>query len=206
VVGIAGAVPGDLTLGDAVFGNHVHDLTVQEVRSDGTRAFSIKGGPIAIVAQNILANLSVSLPAHLSNLNLPSPLPKIDPEAKIKGSTKAKNKILNRLKERYGTPPRAPGTPFFIDGEIASSDTLVKYGELVGEWRKIAKHILAVEMESAGACKAGREHTPPVPVIPVRAISDVIGLERDDAWTDYACQVAAAFALAFVRSWRAVPG
>jgi len=40
VVGIAGAIPGELTLGDVVFGMHVHDLTVQ--RRNTTEAGSFR--------------------------------------------------------------------------------------------------------------------------------------------------------------------
>lgn len=199
VVGIAGAIPGELTLGDVVFGKHIHDLTVQEVKSDGSRVFSIKGGGTEKSAQITLANLDVSLPPELHDLGLP-PLPPVSTDAKIYGDEETARTIRARLRERYGDPPTAPTRPYFTDGEIASSDTLVKYNELVDQWRSIAKHISAVEMESAGAYRASRTRSKQYPVIPIRAISDVIGLQRDEQWTLYACEVAAAFALAFIRS------
>ena len=202
VVGIAGAIPGELTLGDVVFGMHVHDLTVQEAKHDGSRVFSIKGGGIETGAQTLLANLSVSLPKELNDLGLPK-LPPIDLAAPIKGDDETQNKIRKQLRARYGDAPKAPPRPYFTDGEIASSDTLVKYVDLVDQWRTFAKHLKAVEMESAGAYHASRARSgKQYPAIPIRAISDVIGLKREDAWTLYACEVAAAFALAFIRTVR----
>jgi nucleoside phosphorylase len=202
VVGIAGAIPGELTLGDVVFGMHVHDLTVQEVRHDGSRVFSTKGGGIETGAQTLLANLSVSLPKELNDLGLPT-LPAIDLAAPIAGDEETQHRIRKQLRARYGDAPNAPAHPYFTDGEIASSDTLVKYVDLVDQWMTFAKHLKAVEMESAGAYHASRARGgKQYPVIPIRAISDVIGLQREDAWTLYACDVAAAFALAFIRTVR----
>src|SRR5262249_29370227 len=40
----------------------------------------------------------------------------------------------------------------------------------------------------------------------IRGISDVVGFRRDERWTRYACDAAAAFALAFVRSGYVKPG
>jgi nucleoside phosphorylase len=202
VVGIAGAIPGELTLGDVVFGMHVHDLTVQDVRQDGSRVFSTKGGGIETGAQTLLANLSVSLPKELNDLGLPK-LPPLDLAAPIEGDEQTQNRIRKQLRARYGDAPNALVHPYFTDGEIASSDTLVKYVDLVHQWMTFAKHLKAVEMESAGAYHASRTRGgKQYPVIPIRAISDVIGLKREDAWTLYACDVAAAFALAFIRTVR----
>lgn len=203
VVGIGGAAPGDVTLGDVIFGSYVHNLNCQDVKSGGRRSFSIKGGAVARGARNALANLPVSLPKHLKRIVLPE-LPPIDADSEVEGSEDTVTKVRERLLERCGNPPTQPSVQFFKDGEIASSDTLVRYSELVDDWRKVAKHILCVDMESAGACKAaeGLESTA---VIPIRAMSDVIGLQRDDKWTLYACDVAARVALAFIKSWAVVP-
>lgn len=204
VVGIAGAVPGDLTLGDVVFGKYVHDMNLHETAADGTRRFSIKGEPLPTRAQNLLANLLVSLPPSLRDLGLPE-LPPLNLNAEVQGDEETATKIRMKLKQRYGDPPTAPAVPHFEDGEIASSDGLIKSVELVNQWKTMAKHILAVEMESAGACRAARDAGGKCVVIPIRAISDVIGLVRDERWTRYACEVAAAYAMAFIRSWQEAP-
>ncbi len=200
VVGIGGAVPGDLTLGDVVFGNYVHDLTVLEVKADKSHAFSGRGEQLSAHVQALLANLAVALPPSLNDLQLPKRLPMVDHGAVIAGEAA---KVRERLMKRFGDPPNAPSLPYFTDGEIASSNILVKDVELIELWKRTGKQILAVDMESAGACKAARAGK--CVVIPIRAMSDVIGLARDDEWTDYACEVAAAFALAFIRSWKTAP-
>jgi len=37
-------------------------------------------------------------------------------------------------------------------------------------------------------------------MLPIRGISDIVGLKRADAWTKFACAAAAAFARAFLRT------
>jgi nucleoside phosphorylase len=209
MVGIAGAVPGGgLTLGDVVFGSCIHDLTVQEAKADGSRTFSVAGGGVQRGVQVALANLRVSLKPELRRLRLPPP-PKVDfksPKLTTK-SADIGRRIREKLGERFGpldVTPLRRYSPYFTDGEIASSDVLVKDAELVAQWLTFVKPIVAVEMESAGAYAGARTATKEYPMIPVRAISDVIGLKRDDAWTQYACEVAAEFALAFIRTLRAM--
>ena len=73
------------------------------------------------------------------------------------------------------------------------------------QWQELIRHVLAVEMETAGAYRAAQGRESQYPVIPIRGISDIVGLERDDRWTAYACHTAAAFALAFARSWEEPP-
>jgi hypothetical protein len=68
----------------------------------------------------------------------------------------------------------------------------------LNQWRDIARTILAVEMESAGVYEAAQNIGHQYPVMTIRGISDIIGLQRDGQWTAYACQTAAAFAYAFI--------
>jgi nucleoside phosphorylase len=51
-------------------------------------------------------------------------------------------------------------------------------------------------MESAGIYKATQGSN--VSFLAIRGISDVIGFKREDEWTLYACETAAAFAQAFL--------
>src|SRR5438046_1631948 len=62
----------------------------------------------------------------------------------------------------------------------------------------LAVHSIAVEMEAAGVYEAAQGIHHQYPVMAIRGISDIIGLERDGKWTAYACHTAAAFAYAFV--------
>jgi tetratricopeptide (TPR) repeat protein len=92
-----------------------------------------------------------------------------------------------------------PREPRFHDGSIASSDGLIKDVEVA---RKLLQHdrsLLAIEMESAGVHQAAAGAAEPVSVIAIRGISDVVGLRRQETWTKFACEAAAAFALAFLR-------
>lgn len=204
LVGIAGGTPGEVTLGDVVFGNRVYDLTVQAAEPDGSRTFSTTGGAMREDVRRLLANLQVDLAPFLGALNLP-PLPPINYNAAVVGDDATAAKVTNQLRARYGTPPTSPRYPQFTAGPIASSDVLVKDSELVAQWRTMLRHVLAIEMELAGAYRAARTATHEYPVVTVRAISDVVGLARDGAWTAYAAEVAAAFAHAFVRSWSEPP-
>ncbi|HEY6540699.1 MAG TPA: TIR domain-containing protein [Ktedonobacteraceae bacterium] len=72
--------------------------------------------------------------------------------------------------------------------------------DLFVQWLQTARNILAVEMESAGVYQATQRIQHQYQVMAIRGISDIIGLERDNQWTKYACQTAASFASAFVRA------
>ena len=38
------------------------------------------------------------------------------------------------------------------------------------------------------------------PMLAIRGISDIVGLKRSEAWTEFACAAAAAFTRAFLRT------
>ena len=97
-----------------------------------------------------------------------------------------------------GTSRRAPT---YVSGLIASSDRLVKDPTVLFPWITTARNLLAVEMESGGVYRAARDRCL---MLPIRGISDIVGLKRADAWTRFACASAAAFARAFLRT-RPVP-
>lgn len=94
------------------------------------------------------------------------------------------------------------GSPVVGGRAIASSDRLIKADETLAVWLKLARQVVAVEMESAGIYKATHERE--VPFLAIRGISDVVGFRRDHEWTPYACETAAAFAQAFLRT-RPIP-
>ena len=74
---------------------------------------------------------------------------------------------------------------------IASSDRLIKDPELLQQWRRVLKSVAAVEMESAGVYLLCQRNS--LPFLAIRGISDIVGWKRDEAWTLYACQTAAAY-------------
>ena len=55
-------------------------------------------------------------------------------------------------------------------------------------------------MEISGVFEAARHSTGDLPVIAIRGISDIVGFKRDSRWTDYACNSAAAFCHALLKS------
>lgn len=70
-------------------------------------------------------------------------------------------------------------------------------------WLKTARRILAVEMEAAGVYRAVRRPGGEIPTLSIRAVSDIVGLKRDDAWKTYACNVAASFTRRFIEAFPA---
>lgn len=109
------------------------------------------------------------------------------------GTAEWKKSVREKLKQHFGGKPRRPLT---ITGAIASSDRLMKDGETLSFWQKVARQAVAVEMESAGIYKATHERS--VPFLAIRGISDVVGFKRHPDWTAYACETAAAFTRAFL--------
>lgn len=53
-------------------------------------------------------------------------------------------------------------------------------------------------MESAGVQRVAHERQ--TPALSIRSVSDIVGLTRSPVWTEYACQSAAAFTRAFLKS------
>jgi len=104
-----------------------------------------------------------------------------------------KESVRQKVRRHFA---RAPRPPLAITGAIASSDRLIKDDETLSVWLKIARQVVAVEMESAGIYKA--THGRNVPFLAIRGISDMVGFKRDPDWTAYACETAAAFARAFL--------
>lgn len=203
LVGIAGGAPGQVTLGDVVFGTHVHDLTVQAADAGGKRTFAADGGAMDDGVKKLVANLQVTLEPHLGSLDLPS-LPEIDHSASMKGSPEVVKKARKLLLARYGDPPSAPTHPRYQFGHVASSDTRMQDAEVFEFWTGTMRNLLCVEMELAGAYRAAKKFSRPV--LTIRSISDVVGLTRAEEWTVYAAETAAAFALAFIRSLQRRPG
>ncbi len=60
-------------------------------------------------------------------------------------------------------------------------------------------------METAGVYEAAQTIKHQYPVIAIRGISDIVGLQRDQAWTEYACETAAAFTHAFIMTGPIAP-
>lgn len=196
VVGIAGGLPrDDLTLGDVVLSTRVHDYSVEARKENAAPAYALSGGPI----DKALAAAIVNLPAREAELGawtegLPAMPPADAGEDHLYGPDTWKAEVRASIGEHFGSGPR---TPTYVAGVIATSDRLVKDVSVIIPWLETTRHLLAVEMESGGVYRAGRDRAA---VLAIRGISDIVGLKRDSRWTKYACAVAAAFTRAFLQT------
>jgi nucleoside phosphorylase len=198
VVGIAGALPSqDFTLGDVVLSTRVNEYCVSAQNVGAEPTYNLGGGPIE---KQIAAGVS-NLPARARDLGewtreLPKrPAVAWDRRGALYGPDAWRRELKRTLEHHFSAgQPRAP---LFTAGVIASSDVLVKDPKVVCPWTLTARHLLAVEMESAGVFRAARGRCP---MLAIRGISDVIGLRRDNSWTKFACASAAAFARAYLRT------
>jgi nucleoside phosphorylase len=200
VVGIAGGVPHDeFTLGDVIVSTRIHNLNVGKQNEDGTITFNIQGG-----IHPRIGDITGNLPLYRDRLvgwNSPASIgqecPDLDPQQVIiGGNADWRKKIQESLELHFGTGQNRPSE--FKTGPIASSNHLIRNPLTLNRWRDIARTILAVEMESAGVYEATQGVDRQYPIMAIRGISDIVGLERDRRWTAYACQTAAAFAHALV--------
>ncbi len=209
LVGIGGGMPsGDYTLGDVILATRYHDFAVSAVMEEANVEYSDAGGPAHVKAERVLAVVK-AYRAELSGWNRKDSIrlkqPKLlVPDGKsdqsIYGSDAWKDKVLASLSKHFRNGVR-PRPPIFKAESVASSNSLIKSAEVAETWLRTARDVRAVEMELAGVYRAARHRGQrDYPIIAIRGLSDIIGYIRNDDWTSYACQTAAAFACALIRS------
>lgn len=198
IVGIAGGLPSDdYSLGDVVLSTRILDFSLEARTFDAEAAYNVGGGPISKLIASGVANLGAR-EGELGNWwkDLPTK-PSVNlGKDKTYGPSTWQSSVRKSLKAHFGNGVEER-PPLFTAGIIASSDRLVKDPTLVMPWVKMARGILAVEMESAGAHRASRDRTP---MLSIRGLSDIIGFKRQDQWTKYACASAAAFTAAYLKT------
>ncbi len=198
LVGIAGGLPSeDFSLGDVVLSTRILDFSLEARKFQEETTYNVGGGPISKQIAAGIANLSAR-EAELGEWweALPTRPPVSFSAGKLYGPRAWQKTVRQSLQAHFGKTVGARH-PQFSAGPIAASDRLIKDPELLIPWITSARGILAVEMESAGVHRATRDRTP---MLSVRALSDIVGLKRQDAWTKYACASAAAFARAYLRT------
>lgn len=197
VVGIAGGLPhDDFTLGDVIVSTRINDYNVEACKEGEAPSYNLSGGPIAIEIAAGIANLP-AMDAELGDWfgDLPA-RPLVDLEsAEIFGPDEWAAEVRGKLAHHFGGGRSRP--PLATAGTLASSDRLIKDPQVLFPWIQTARHIVAVEMESAGVYRAARDRSP---MLAIRGISDIVGLKREDGWTKYACASAAAFVRAYLRT------
>jgi len=191
--GIAGGVPrSDTFLGDVILADHICDFSVSAENPDGQKEYSVLGGPLKKSIKSLAVNLAALMPDDWRD---PSKLRVERPDEVgqiLKECTPDwRAKVVKACKAAAQRP-----NPTFDSGPIGSSDVLVKNPDLLEQLLKYVRSLRAVEMEAAGALRVLDDQN--VPFMVVRGISDVVGLERLEEWTPYACATAASFLIAML--------
>ena len=198
LVGIAGGLPSeDISLGDVVLSTRIQDFSVESRKYNEQTTYNVGGGPIRKQIAAGVANLSAredELGEWYSEL--PQKPPVSFGAEELYGSEDWQNDVRQSLQTHFGESARSRH-PVFAAGSIASSDRLIKDPSVLIPWISSARGTLAVEMESAGVHRATRDNTP---MLSIRALSDIVGLKRQDAWTKYACASAALFSRAYLKT------
>lgn len=196
VVGIAGAAPGkDVTLGDVAVSASVVDMSLEEVRVDGSRRFDAQTQSSTKAAAQVVSNL-VAFRTRLGDWNSEANLGSKPQAPEAATEVAVDSAFAGDVRKSLAmlSPPRPPAAK---NVKMVASDRLIKNPELVALWQNSLRSVTAFEMESAGVYKAANERAH---VYSIRGISDIVGLPRNEQWTRYACSVAAEFAHAFVWS------
>ena len=197
--GIAGGVPcDDIYLGDVVLATHIHDFSLTAKTEHGIE-YSVKGCPINRNVNNAITSLTDSH-GELGDWNSEETIdfPRQVIRNAETGATTQDKDWIERIEQtiQYNMDRDCPK---FVDGQIASSDSLHKHPEEIRKYLFIFRKLLAVEMEGAGIALACNRSDNNVPFIMVRSISDIVGLQRSEEVTRYACNVAASFTHAIIR-------
>ncbi len=201
VVGIAGGVPsGDFTLGDVIISTRIHNFNVNAYKGDEI-TWNVMGG-IAPLVSNITASLFLykQLANWYQNIIGLKPFSLNPSQIKFDGNPPAswQKQITDSITWHFGNPQFR--NPLFTTGSIASSNSLIRNPAILIQWLQSARSICAIEMEAAGVYQAAQQLNHQYPVMAIRGISDIVGLERNPAWTPYSCHTAAAFTSAFIRA------
>jgi nucleoside phosphorylase len=200
VVGIAGGIPHEkFTLGDVVVSTHIVNPNVDAWHADGTTDYTTRGGPPHPLVEDIISILPGEplLAGWTDSVKCERP-DQAPEQSDIGGDDEWRERIRKSLDWHFGEEENRSRSPKYIIGPIISSNHLIKDPFRLRDFLKINRSVLAVEMEAAGVYEAAQGIHHQYPVMAIRGISDIIGLQRDTQWRDYACQTAAAFAHAFI--------
>ena len=212
LVGIGGAVPAlEFTLGDVILGQRICDFSVTAAVQGKPPQFDMKGSHAHPEVTDLVAHLptmSAELgtwgDSHHVGLELPCmTIPRQLSSDRFYGPKEWREKVKDSLQHHFtGSGTRQERR--YWSGAIGTSNTLVKDADLVMLLHQFARSVVGFEMELGGVMRAARRKDRDYPVLAVKGISDIVGFRRDPSWTHYACESAAAFSLALLRTGKVV--
>ena len=205
LLGICGSIPcADVGLGDVVIGQRILDFSIGAVNSDNSREYAVfsPGGEDNILKFSgpMISQWSKEfkcwpkIKGYRTRELLNKPWKELD-DTNFKGS----KQWIEKLKRNYAYHMlNNTQYPNAVYGTIATSDSVMKSPREVAHWLRAARDIRAIEMEASGVLMAAKRFS--CPVVVVRGISDIVGQARDEAWTYYAVNSAAASAAEMIRN------
>jgi 5'-deoxynucleotidase YfbR-like HD superfamily hydrolase/nucleoside phosphorylase len=203
LVGIAGGFPeNEFSLGDIVLINRLQDLSITAAIEGGTVEYDVRGGamhPDVLKLLQSKASLQSRLEGWTTRLHVQRPAERLPSNSKSKsyyGTPTSRAKVHHALWNNFKTGNSNARVPYVVCGPAISSGVLLKDTRLAEEWRKHERKAMCVEMELAGAYASLQNSQAGLTtrLLPIRAISDIVGYKRSATWTAYACDAAAAFA------------
>jgi nucleoside phosphorylase len=104
-----------------------------------------------------------------------------------------------------GLPARPDrNEPNIHAGPIATGDKIVASGRILAKYRKYWKTLIGVEMEAGGVATAAFQSAVAPGFFMIRGVSDLADARKNskrvEKWRPYACNVAAAYTITFLRS------
>lgn len=105
--------------------------------------------------------------------------------------------------DAVGSRPE-PGTSRRHVGPIITGNKVMASVDALAVYRADWPNLIGVEMEAGGVASAAFEAAAKPGVLTIRGVSDLADKDKNksqaDGWRDYACRLAAAYAVAFLRS------
>lgn len=204
LLGIGGSVPcADVGLGDVVVGQRILDFSIGAVNADNTREYAVfsPGGEDNILKLSgpMITQWSrefefwPQIKGYRTQEFLSKPWKELD-DTHFKGNKQWVEKLKRSYTYHMSKNSQHPNAVY---GTIATSDSVMKSPREVAHWLRTARDIRAIEMEASGVLLAAKRFS--CPVVVVRGISDIVGQARDEEWTYYAVNSAAAFAGEMIR-------
>jgi len=114
-----------------------------------------------------------------------------------------------RWQESIATKRPEDGQPRRHIGPIASGDKVIAFGNALSRYRKMWSKLIGVEMEAGGVAAATFQAAERPGFLMVRGVSDLAdekkGSPQVEKWRAYACEVAASYAIALLKSGPVLP-